>query len=88
MTLGPGDVRWSSGCSVHSESPVTARKSSSPGGCVGNVLLGIVGALAGGAVATYLGFGGLLGFDWRGLVTAILTALLAILLGRLLRRPR
>ena len=59
-----------------------------PGGCFGSVLLGIVGALAGGALATVLGFGGLVGFDWRGLVTALLGALLALLLGRLARRPR
>jgi uncharacterized membrane protein YeaQ/YmgE (transglycosylase-associated protein family) len=64
------------------------RAGGAPGGCFGNAVLGVVGALLGGALATYLRFGGLLSFDWRSLVTACLAALLAVLLGRLLRRPR
>jgi uncharacterized membrane protein YeaQ/YmgE (transglycosylase-associated protein family) len=61
----------------------------SPGGCFGSVLLGIVGALAGGALATGLGFGGVASFDVRSLATALLGALLLLLLGRVLRRrPR
>jgi uncharacterized membrane protein YeaQ/YmgE (transglycosylase-associated protein family) len=59
-----------------------------PGGCFGSVALGIMGALAGGALATLLGFGGLLSFDGRSLLTALLGALLALLLSRLARRPR
>jgi len=58
-----------------------------PGGCIGNAVLGIVGALLGGALATYLGFGGLFSFDGRSLLTALLAALLVVLLRRLLRRP-
>ncbi|HEV7518479.1 MAG TPA: GlsB/YeaQ/YmgE family stress response membrane protein [Thermoanaerobaculia bacterium] len=57
-----------------------------PGGCFGSVLLGVVGALAGGALATFLGFGGLLALDGRSVVTALLGAILALLLGRLARR--
>jgi uncharacterized membrane protein YeaQ/YmgE (transglycosylase-associated protein family) len=53
---------------------------------VGNllaVLTGITGALAGGLLATALGFGGLAGFDWRGLSTATLAAVLCLLVVRL-----
>ena len=57
-----------------------------PGGCFGSFFLGVVGALAGGALATWLGFGGLLAFDGRSVVTALLGAILALLLGRLARR--
>ena len=44
--------------------------------------LGSIGALAGGLLATALGFGGLMGFDPRALVTATLGAALALLLLR------
>ncbi len=44
------------------------------------LLVGLAGALAGGGVATALGFGGLVGFDLRGLATAVLAALLGLLL--------
>ena len=60
-----------------------------PQGCFGSVLLGIVGALAGGALATWLQFGGVLAFDARSLVSALLGGLLLLLLGRVVRRaPR
>jgi uncharacterized membrane protein YeaQ/YmgE (transglycosylase-associated protein family) len=59
-----------------------------PWGCVANIFLGVSGALAGGALATVLGYGGLLAFDPRSLVAALLAALLFLLLGRLARRPR
>jgi uncharacterized membrane protein YeaQ/YmgE (transglycosylase-associated protein family) len=64
------------------------RAGGEPGGCFGSVLLGVVGALAGGALATWLGFGGVVSFDGRSLVTALLGALLLLLLARVLRRPR
>jgi uncharacterized membrane protein YeaQ/YmgE (transglycosylase-associated protein family) len=58
-----------------------------PGGCFGNAILGILGALSGGILATFLGFGGLLAFDGRSVATALLGALVLLLVGRLLRRP-
>lgn len=56
-----------------------------PGGCVMTVLIGIAGALLGGFLATYLGFGGLSGFDVRSFVIAILGAFVLLLVLRLLR---
>ena len=47
-------------------------------------LAGVAGALAGGLLATALGFGGLAGFDVRALATATLTSVLGLLLLRYL----
>lgn len=57
----------------------------SPGGC-GLVLLGVAGGLFGGLLATVLGFGGLLRFDFRSLVLAFLGAVLLLFAGRLIGR--
>lgn len=54
-----------------------------PMSSVAAVLAGMTGALAGGLLATTLGFGGLAGFDWRGLATATLAAVLCLLVVRL-----
>ena len=43
---------------------------------------GLGGALAGGLLATALGFGGLAAYDPRSLVTATLSAVLCLLLAR------
>ena len=49
------------------------------GGCVVTILVGLAGALLGGFLATYLGFGGISGFDVRSLVIATLGAILLLL---------
>jgi len=59
---------------------------SSSGGCVITVAIGIAGALLGGLLATYLGFGGLSGFDVRSFVIATLGAFVLLLLLRVLKR--
>ena len=51
-----------------------------PGSLLATVVAGLLGAWAGGVLATALGFGGLAGFDPRGLSTAALAGLLALLL--------
>ena len=56
-----------------------------PGGCITTILIGIAGALLGGFLATYLGFGGISGFDPRSLVVAILGALLLLIVLRLFK---
>lgn len=57
-----------------------------PQGCIVTTLLGIAGALLGGFLASYLGYGGLSGFDLRSLGIATLGAIVLLLLLRLLRR--
>ena len=57
-------------------------------GWVGALLVGTGGALIGGLIATALGFGGLMGFDPRALLTATLGASLALIVLRTLRLAR
>jgi uncharacterized membrane protein YeaQ/YmgE (transglycosylase-associated protein family) len=57
-----------------------------PGGCVLTVAIGIAGALLGGLLATYLGFGGISGFDIRSFVIATLGSLVLLLLLRVLKK--
>ena len=56
-----------------------------PGGCIGTILIGIVGALLGGFLATYLGFGGISEWsDPRSLVVAVLGSILLLIVLRIL----
>lgn len=57
-----------------------------PGGLIVTIVIGIVGALIGGFIATWLGFGGISGFDLRSLVIATLGGVVFLLLLRALRR--
>ncbi len=49
-----------------------------PGGFIVTILIGIAGALIGGFVSSYLGYGSVTGFDLRSLGIAILGALLLL----------
>ena len=53
-----------------------------PGGCIITVIVGVIGALLGGFMATRLGFGGISGFDWRSLFIAILGSLILLFVWR------
>lgn len=59
-----------------------------PGGCIITIIVGVVGAVLGGWIATLLGFGGISGFDWRSLFIAILGALLLLFLWRMISGRR
>lgn len=59
-----------------------------PGGCIITIVIGIVGALLGGFLATALGFGGLSGFDWRSLFIAIIGSVVLLVIWRMLRGRR
>ncbi len=56
-----------------------------PGGCLVTPLIGIIGALIGGFLATRLGFGGIDGFDIRSLIIAILGSLIVLFFWRLIK---
>jgi uncharacterized membrane protein YeaQ/YmgE (transglycosylase-associated protein family) len=56
-----------------------------PGGCIVTPIIGVVGALVGGFIATYLGFGGISGFDIRSLVIATLGAIILLVVLRLFK---
>ncbi|MEO5936272.1 MAG: GlsB/YeaQ/YmgE family stress response membrane protein [Terriglobales bacterium] len=55
-----------------------------PGGIIVTILLGIGGAIVGGFVAAYFGFGDMTRFDIRSLLIAIGGAMLLLLVYRLL----
>ena len=57
-----------------------------PGGCVITSLLGIAGALVGGFLATFLGFGGVGVWDWRSFIIAVLGAVLLLFLYRAMKK--
>jgi uncharacterized membrane protein YeaQ/YmgE (transglycosylase-associated protein family) len=59
-----------------------------PGGCIITVIVGIVGAILGGFLASLLGFGGISGFDWRSLFIAILGSLILLFIWRAIAKRR
>ena len=59
-----------------------------PGGCVITTIIGIIGALLGGFLATQLGYGGISGFDLRSFVVAVIGSILLLIIWRLIRGRR
>jgi len=59
-----------------------------PGGCVVTIVVGVVGALLGGFLATQLGYGGLSGFDLRSFFIAVVGSILLLILWRLISGRR
>jgi uncharacterized membrane protein YeaQ/YmgE (transglycosylase-associated protein family) len=62
-----------------------------PGGCIGTIIIGILGALIGGFIGTeLLDFGTVTGFNVRSFGIAILGAIILLSIYRLLlaRQPR
>ena len=57
-------------------------------GCFFTILTGVVGAVVGGVVATFLGFGGFRGFDLYSLIVATLGAVVFLFAVKLFRSPR
>jgi uncharacterized membrane protein YeaQ/YmgE (transglycosylase-associated protein family) len=49
-----------------------------PGGLIVTILLGIAGAVVGGWIGTFIGFGKVSGFDFRSLVIAVGGAVLLL----------
>lgn len=61
-----------------------------PAGCIFTIMLGIVGALLGGVIGTWLGWGTVSqgDLDFRSIGIATFGALLLLILGRLVRRRK
>jgi uncharacterized membrane protein YeaQ/YmgE (transglycosylase-associated protein family) len=59
-----------------------------PAGCIFTIFLGIIGALVGGWVGTYFGWGHVTAgtLDLRSILIATVGAMIVLLLGRLVRR--
>jgi len=58
-----------------------------PGGLIITIILGVVGAVIGGMIATQFGYGGVTGFDLRSMMIAIGGALLLLVGYRMLWKP-
>jgi uncharacterized membrane protein YeaQ/YmgE (transglycosylase-associated protein family) len=54
-----------------------------PGGLILTIILGIVGAIVGGFIATRLGFGGVDGFNLGSIFVAILGSILLLIIYRI-----
>ena len=59
-----------------------------PGGCIITIIIGVVGAVLGGWLATLLGFGGISGFDFRSFIIAVLGSIIVLSFWRLIRGRR
>ena len=59
-----------------------------PGGCIITIIIGVIGAVLGGYLATLLGFGGISGFDLRSFCIAVVGSILLLLIWRMLRGRR
>jgi len=57
-----------------------------PGGIIVTILIGIAGAVLGGFIGSFLGFGGVSGFDPRSLGIAIVGALVLLWLYRIMKK--
>jgi len=57
-----------------------------PGGLIATVLIGILGALLGGAIGTRAGWGEVTGYDIRSLAIATAGAIVLLIVYRILRR--
>jgi len=59
-----------------------------PGGCIITIIIGVVGALLGGYLATLLGYGGISGFDFRSFVVAVIGSILLLIIWRMISGRR
>jgi uncharacterized membrane protein YeaQ/YmgE (transglycosylase-associated protein family) len=59
-----------------------------PGGCVVTTIIGVIGAVLGGFLATQLGYGGISGFDLRSFVVAVIGSVLLLIIWRMIRGRR
>jgi uncharacterized membrane protein YeaQ/YmgE (transglycosylase-associated protein family) len=57
-----------------------------PGGIIVTIVIGIVGAVVGGFIATQLGFGSVSGFNLHSLIIAVLGSLVLLVGFRLIKR--
>jgi len=57
-----------------------------PGGLIVTMLLGIGGAMIGGFIGSFIGFGGVSGFDLRSFVLAIVGAIILLAAYRKLKK--
>jgi uncharacterized membrane protein YeaQ/YmgE (transglycosylase-associated protein family) len=59
-----------------------------PGGCFITIIVGVIGAVLGGFIATQLNMGGISGFDLRSFCIAVLGSILLLVVWRLISGRR
>jgi len=59
-----------------------------PGGCIITIIIGVIGSVLGGYLATLLGFGGISGFDLRSFFIAVLGSIILLLIWRMISGRR
>jgi uncharacterized membrane protein YeaQ/YmgE (transglycosylase-associated protein family) len=59
-----------------------------PGGCIITIIIGIVGSVLGGYLATLLGFGGISGFDLRSFFIAVIGSIILLFIWRMISGRR
>ena len=57
-----------------------------PGGIIITILLGIAGAVVGGWIGTFIGFGEVTGFDFRSLLISVGGAVLLLMVYRKIKK--
>lgn len=57
-----------------------------PGGLIVTILIGIAGAIIGGAIATRMGYGTVTGFDVRSIIVATGGSMLLLIAYRILKK--
>jgi len=61
---------------------------SDPQGCIITMVIGVLGAVIGGFIGSWLGFGAVTGFNLKSFLIAVIGAVLLLALYHLLRRRR
>jgi uncharacterized membrane protein YeaQ/YmgE (transglycosylase-associated protein family) len=59
-----------------------------PQGCIITMVIGVLGAVIGGFIGSWLGFGAVTGFNLKSFLIAVVGAVLLLALYHLLRRRR
>jgi len=59
-----------------------------PQGCIITMVIGVLGAVIGGFIGSWLGFGAVTGFNLKSFLIAVIGAVLLLALYHLLRRRR
>ena len=61
---------------------------SDPQGCIITMVIGVLGAVIGGFIGSWLGFGAVTGFNLKSFLIAVVGAVLLLAIYHLLRRRR
>ena len=59
-----------------------------PGGCIITIIIGVIGSVLGGYLATLLGFGGISGFDLRSFFIAVIGSIILLFIWRMISGRR